>query len=46
MGSAIGKEAFMKGIYSYKNVFSFADKKQKVYPEMKPGNILAVVAGK
>ena len=37
MGSAIGKEVFMKGIYSYKNVFSFADKKQKVYTEMKPG---------
>lgn len=44
MGSAIGKEAFMKGIYSYKNVFSFADKKQKVYTEMKPGEYLVAVS--
>ena len=46
MGSAIGKEAFMKGIYSYKNVFSFADKKQKVYTEMKPGEYLWLYRGK
>ena len=34
----------MKGIYSYKNVFSFADKKQKVYTEMKPGEYLVAVS--
>ncbi len=40
MGSFNWEKAIYEGIYSYKNVFSFADKKQKVYRQMKPGNIL------